>query len=669
MSEVKPDTADIDWIAISDTDLNGPDQDLRFTIPTTEYVRGDGYDQEHTAPLPVDEPVEEPPMPETDVPEPEPIRIGEPEIDEDTTLDNLLNGRATPEPAAKSKKTKPKLLSMPKIPTPRIPEKIKTAAAKANRKPGLVSATKELRDKKEQLSYMGRGFGASVKKLGNIDQQKDADGNPLPYSYSYQDVLQIVKEEKANERQFTGKELQERLANGGVIGRDSGDASLRLQEDLAKVRKKLQSYNDRQFDNLTNEVEKYRALKNEVKANEEQYKAEYGFTGRVALGGMNVAWGVAATASYASQKAFLNPSTQANIERIKKYAPYAKAAGAVLTAAGLVGGALAAKHGFNPFEGLNAPIPKADDNMNMLGDASSNEVGGGLGDHPDAGEELRGLGEPEDAPDAGDEPAAEGEENENDGQNSTAEELEPGETTATESLTTYTGELNEDTGLMDGTASNSAALKVMDLGVDFDKYQDDPQFQTDLYDLTKESLISQGIDVDAGEDRSLPDDFQLELRNDLLQDFLGKYGTETPEALDESASQTPLASFKTADHDAPLDLDADSPVSLGQSEQFSSGDTAFDAAIKDVAEQIPGLNPELAVAFKNALMSNPNMISELYSGTLVTAQEALAYANLHNSLTVPPLDAGYEQFVENMQRLIENSLSTSDEDEEQVLAA
>jgi hypothetical protein len=646
------------------------DSDQRLSMTSTDVY------PENPFPV-ITEPSLPPVQPEVDIPEPQPAPpTHEPEpVPTPTPVDTPLNDllASSPEPD-KPKKPRTKLLRLPASTVP-IKEKLKTGAAKANFAPGLGKATAELRDKKEQLSYMGRGFGASVKKLGNIEQPKDESGNPLPYAYSYKDVLGIIKEENANGQKFTNKELQNRLAGNNISGLESGNAALRLQEDLDKLRKKLKDYDDRKLYNLTSEVEKYRDLKREINEAEEDYKNQYGFVGRVALSSMGVVWGIGATAGYAGGKALLHPHTQANIKKAQKYAPYAKVGAAVLATVVLVGGVLAAKQGFSgPLELLGAtgsgsgsanydpsahglPTPEASETPS---DAPTSPE---PSESPSPSEEPSASPTPEETESASIEPEDETIDDESqDEQESTATtELDPDKTTAAESLTSYTGELNEKTGLMDGTASNSAALRVMDLGVDFDQYQDDPQFQNDLYDLTKESLISQGIDVNAGEDRNLSDDFQLELRNDLLQDFLDKYGSETaPESPDDN-SNPPLSvrtSLETPEPQVEQDL---SPAAANS--EVIVGSTSLDQAINEIAGQISGLSPELAASFKDMLLSTPNAIAELYSGTSVSPQEAQAYSNLHNSLMVPPLEYGYEQFAANMQRLLVEFINSSNDDE------
>lgn len=500
---------------------------------------------------------------------------------------------------------------------PSVAERLKNTRFK----PGLVNATSELRDKKERLSYMGRGFGANVKRLGNMDQPKDDNGNPLPYSYGYKDVLQILKEEKASGKQLTLLELQTRLVGNNAIGQESNDASLKLQQDLNKFRKKFKKYDDKQFDILTADVEKYIDLKNDIKESGEQYKKEFGFVGRVALGSMGVTWGVAATAGYATKKAFINPATQANIERVKKYAPYVKAGAAVISAAGVVtGGILAAKHGVNPFEGIDIPFIGGDGENGDSGDTSDLVRSRGF----EGG--LIGAGEKIPIP-------------ENEGIPETVLAPETGE---------YTGDLNSETGLMEGTGSNATAQALIELGVDFPSHQENPEFQNDLYRLAVDSLDAQGVDQ-----YHMPNDYQLELDQDSLRDFMDKWGPENAEApADTDDEARPQQYVGTSSEGSTAEGATDAPG--------ASAEGGSDDSITNFAEEVPGFNPELAAEFKDYILANPNVLASAYSGTSVSPDEALVYANLHNTLQIPTQDLGYAQFAENMQRLMRDYLDDRD---------
>lgn len=514
---------------------------------------------------------------------------------------------------------------------------LKEKLGKVRFKPGLIKTTRELRDKKEQLAYIGRAYGANVKKLAAIESATDPNGNPLPFSYNHKDIIDLLKNEKTSGgKEYTLGDLTTWLSSrsgGQAVG--ATEVANNLKNDLERFRNRLRKYDSDGLDKVLADVDKYNILKAEIKTDQDKYKQEYGRIGSTALAGMKVLWGGGATVAYATKKLVVNPHSAANIEKIQKYAPWAKIGALVLpTAVAVTGTILAARHGngLNPLEFIGQMFDGGGNNNSDTSQADTGDlVVGRTGGF--RGPEAHDL-------------------------NIKPEDTLTGDYTETQEVGEWTGELNEQTGLQSGTIYDSVATEAANHGVDVSGLMENEEFRTELHNLVGDTLEHNNMSWQDAE--SVSNDFKADIPNDKLGEFLEKWSTQ--ETTSETDSDNPPLSVDT---ESGGDSTDSTTAETGQNQAADGAElngndqqeTGFDAAIKEILQLVPGIEPAVVSNFKDLLISNPNMLSQAYAGTAVSPQDALAYANIHNSLMVPALDYGYAQFIENMHHLLQDFIS------------
>lgn len=687
MSENTPNTTNpaIDWEAVSSI-LGQGEQDLRFTIPTPDQVQGFGT--EPALPTPIAETEAPAPLllPEVATPDNPPKSSSQPEdqyqglplsVDQPlmTTIEDLMNRGDAPQPRPASA---PGVSPVDKI-------KAQFSEKTADIRRGWAK-NKELQQKKAELNDVGKSHSGLTKQLAGMvgeDKPIKSINDFLPHLETEQDNGEPLTNDNIDgiiRDRFSRATPEERNklieAYGGDNRKESttkAQLAFELKQQLEKAREALKKIpsSESEYDSLMADVESYKELEakvDNIEANLNQRSKIGRKIGKAAL--LTTMAGAAIKEGWNYVRAHdLRTKGMEQVTKSKKRT-YVFIGGVALIGVAAAFGVTAVI-----LDQMNGPetgtitadiaaSPSPTEDPTGLGDPSPSPSGENPLT-PEPSDEISPTETPEspaaEDPASSDETNTDANESETEDfsaeENATAEQLDPNEKTTTESLSGYSGNLDSTTGLMEGTATNSTAHTVIDMGVDFDSLQNDPDFQKDLHNLTTESLEADGIDVDAGEDRQLSNDYEVKIPNDQLQDFLDKWGPET-EVEAPAENDNPPLNVETS-QEAPEPQMEQIAAEAANNQEILIGDTSLDQAINEVAKQIPELSPELALSFKNMLMSDSNMIAELYSGTSISPQEAQTYSNLHNSLIVPPLEYGYEQFAANMQRLIADFISSS----------
>lgn len=280
----------------------------------------------------------------------------------------------------------------------------------------------------------------------------------------------------------------------------------------------------------------------------------------------------------------------------------------------------------------------------------------GLGDHPDAGEELRGLGEGTEGQDLTDEDEVQTEENGEDNNEAMPSTIEMDEE--------YNPDVLNDNGYTQGTPYAKISDILNTQGLDSDTIKElqstqSGEYNSEYHQLVVDILDHNGMTLEDATHLGAGD--SLELPPDEIQSFVDKWQPETETPTAEEPTAYPDIEVERPEELPENDIATETDETLKRpDEQPITGNSRLDNALREVADILPGVEPELYSNLQEYLADNLNKAESLYVGTNIPLQEAGNYLTTHHSLLIPSIDQGYAAFIENMRQLMQN-LYDSDE--------